>query len=390
MKHFDIVDFIEQTFSPSENETLLFMVDDSDPKRNERVEEWARAMQKAGKLRVLPVLHHKQTGRNGANLPPTGTQNGQKVSIADILKAADIVWSLPRYSATRPLFQLKDKLEFRVGSSPNFQIPMLDSVMRESPLDIQARGKILLPKVRLADGLLIEFATGHHVYFDIRNVPWEEDLGNITKGMGMALGNIPFGEICAPQHEGSLFSYLLQKDRESDARDLADFYKKYKFNGSNGKSLLRRDGTIIETETHGYIPISRNKDFWIYRIENGFVREIIGDGKTAAEQRKLLKKELFWGYIAEVAFGLNSRADKNSPYTLENEKSAIHFAIGNSAQAGGFSTPFQHKAVEHHQDYTLTSPVVAEAKLIYNHKSIVPSETIITNGKYTIFGKLNF
>jgi hypothetical protein len=28
----------------------LFMVDDSDPKRNERVEEWARAMQKGWKV----------------------------------------------------------------------------------------------------------------------------------------------------------------------------------------------------------------------------------------------------------------------------------------------------------------------------------------------------
>ncbi len=64
------------------------MVDDSDPKRNERVQEWARAMQKAGKLRVLPVLHHKQTGRNGADLPPTGTQNGQKVNLNEVFKAA--------------------------------------------------------------------------------------------------------------------------------------------------------------------------------------------------------------------------------------------------------------------------------------------------------------
>ncbi|MCP4353761.1 MAG: hypothetical protein GY795_50585 [Desulfobacterales bacterium] len=386
---FNIIEFINKTFQPSQNETILFMVDDSNPLRNKVVEGWAETIKDDGKLNVLPVLYHDQTGINGADLPDFGTQNSKKVFMSNLFQEADIVWSLPKYSASRPLFKLSKSYDFRAGSSPDFQLDMLDFVMTESPSDIQKRGEILLPKAKAAEGLLVEFETGHYVYFDIRNVPYGEDSGKIFKST--ELGNIPFGEVYSPQHEGSLLSYLLQTGRTHEADELIRFYSNNSYFGTEGKSLKRDDSTIIETETHGYVPISRGEESWVYRIENGFVREIIGNSKTASDQREKLSRDLLWGYIAEVAFGLNSQARKDSSYTLENEKSAVHFAIGNSAQAGGFETPFMVKEIMHHEDYTLISPIVTKAKLIYKNKEHNgASETIIENGKYTIFGSLNF
>ena len=106
--------------------------------------------------------------------------------------------------------------------------------MTEDPEHIQRRGDLLLPKVRRATAFRVDFApveeTGeeHSVTFDIRNVPWEEDLGKIFKGEGEELGNIPFGEICSPQHEGSLYFYLLAQGRKNDAEMLLEFYDKNK------------------------------------------------------------------------------------------------------------------------------------------------------------------
>ena len=380
---FSIVDFVRKTFRPSKGEKFLFMVDDSDEKRNEVVEKWVEVLSSADFLgiEILPILYHAQTGRNAAPLTENGVFAGREVTINDVLKDSDIVWSLPRYSATRPLYMLKSELGFRVGSSPNFQLDMLDTVMTEDPSHIQQRGELLLSRVKKAYELFVEFETGDKVQFDINNVPWEEDLGKIFKGEGMELGNIPFGEICSPQYEGSLFHYLNNAGRTSEAVALLDFYKEM------GRPLASSDGKIRESDTEGIIPIYHGEELVNYIVENGFVKHIRGQGKVAQEQREKLAQEPLWGYIAEVAFGLNSKARSDSPFTLENEKSAIHFAIGNSAQAGGFPTPFAVKELEHHQDYTLVNPVVKEAKLRYLDGT---SETVIRNGKYTVFNELNF
>lgn len=379
---FNIVDFVSKTFKPTKGEKLLFMVDDSSPERNETVSKWVEELSKADlEIEVLPILYHAQTARNAAPLPQTGVFAGREVTINDVLKSSDIVWSLPRYSATRPLYMLKGELGFRVGSSPNFQLDMLDTVMTEDPSHIQKRGELLLPKVKKAYELTVEFATGDKIVFDISNAPWEEDLGKIFKGEGMELGNIPFGEICSPQYEGSLWHYLKNAGRDKEAQELLSFYEEMK------RPLAASDGKIRETDTNGIIPVFHGDELVTYVVENGFVKYIRGEGNVAKQQREKLAQEPLWGYIAEVAFGLNSKARRDSPYTLENEKSAIHFAIGNSAQAGGFPTPFAVKELDHHQDYTLVNPVVKEAKLRYLDGT---AETVIENGKYVIFNELNF
>lgn len=397
---FDIAEFVNKTFRPQKGEKFLFMVDDSDEKRNNVVEEWAETLRHEMKsINVMDVLYHAQTFENGADLPEKGKVSskayigeGHTCDIRDVLSEVNIVWSLPKYSATAALSSMKTEFvkqgkNFRVASSPNFQLDMIDTIMTENPEHIQERGKILLPKLKMAQRMEVQFyECGWHIYFDIRNVPWEEDLGRIFKKGD--LGNIPFGELCGPQHEGSLLEYLLANKNYVEASKLVEFYRTHEV---SPKSLTKENGSINKTKTNGFIPVQQGKDMVVYSITDGFVKHIREHdtdktNETILEQRKKLAADPLWGYIAEVAFGLNSKARSDSPFMLEQEKSFIHFALGNAEQVLGYPTPFKSKETKHHHDYTLVNPKI-DAYLIYpgDYK-----ETIVENGKYTIFGELNF
>ncbi|MBT4825054.1 hypothetical protein HN695_00435 [Candidatus Woesearchaeota archaeon] len=379
---FDLISFIKQTFNPSKGEKFLFMIDDSSMERRELVAEWVEILEedKTLGIKLLPTLDYEETKFNNADLPDKGEQNDEEVKIVDALKEADIVWCLPKFSATRPLSILKDELNFRVGSSPNFDDEMLDGVMLGDPKDIQKRGAMIKPLLKDVVSIVFEFASSHKVEFDVRHVDWKEDLGFIHKNKGKGLGNIPFGEIFAIQFEGSLLNYLVENGKDKHVKEMEKFYEE------KGIKLKDKDG-IIETKTNGEIPVYQAEGLVVYEIKNGFVTDIIGHSRIAELQRKKLAKEPMWGYIAEVAFGLNSEARSDSFSMLEVEKSSPHFALGNATHIGGFPTPFDVKALAHHQDFALNNPKIRVGKLIYKDGS---EKIIIREGGYVIFDDLDF
>ncbi len=381
--------FVEGTFRPREGETFLFMVDGSVPERNSVVETWRMELARhlEGRCDVLPLLYHEVTRDDGADLPETGVFNetGKEVGIDDVLRGVQMVWSLPAHSATRPLLErIRRGYGFRCASSPGFQLDMLGTVMTEDPKKIQERGRILRSLLEEAIGVYIEFESGHPLYFDKRGVPLEDDLGELYKPP--YIGNVPFGEICFPQHEGSLYAWLGETGNAAEAKRLEEYYDGLNREGSARVRLRREDKSIITTDTHGFLPVYYGEDMVVYRISNGFIVNVLGGSETADGFRRRLERSPLWGYIAEGAFGLNSRARASAPEVLEKEKATIHIARGNSAQAGGYATPLPPDENYHH-DEVLVRPAVRRASLVYPNGGM---QAVMIDGEYMVFGELNF
>jgi len=387
MPGFNVTDFVRGIFRPEEGERFLFMVDGSNPKRNGVVLKWAAELERGlEECNVLPVLYHEATRENGAPLPEMARFYGETedVSLAGVLRKVDMVWSLPGHSATRPLFRrIQEGYDFRCASSPGFQLDMLETVMTEPPEDIQERGRILRPMLDEAVGIHIEFENDDSLYFDKRGVPLEDDLGILHKPH--SLGNVPFGEICFPQHEGSLLERLIGTDSAA-ATALEKYYAGLNANGEAHVQLREADGTVIMTETSGRMPVRYGKDLVVYVIRNGFVVDVEGNNEPAENFRRKLERIPLAGYIAEGAPGLNSRARADAKETVEREKAGFHIATGNAAQVGGYPTPLPPQE-DYHDDKVLVDPKIRVAKLVYAGGQM---ETIMADGRYVIFGSLNF
>jgi hypothetical protein len=360
---FDLEKLIEDVFAPQSGEKVLVMTDlphdeikDNDNwlKRRQMAEEWHSGFQRLAAKRgfsVFPLLTYPATGGNNADLPEGGQMGGKKVRFEEVFRDANIVAALTEYSASAPLIKFTQVFpNLRCASMPKVTKSMQDTALAADYSEVARKAHILADKLERAHGALVEFSTGHEVYFDLRHRKAEADDGQLhADKKGMRLINLPSGEACIAPYEGEV------------------------------------EGQPSWTE--GTIPVMDGDELVLFEVRGNRIEEVVGAGPEAAKRRDYFSVDLARRNLAELGLGCNDKA-VISGIVLEDEKVlGMHWAYGRSDHIGGITGVAQFSDPSHvvHQDivYAKGGPVeIASLVLEYEDGT---SEEIIKDAEYTVF-----
>ena len=358
---FDVRKLLIDVFDPQPDEVAVVMVDlphgdlqDSAEWRERRqmAEDWREALARLGAERgfsVRPMLTFAATGSNNADLPPTGSLEGEEVDLRDTLERSTLVLAMTEFSATAPLTLLADEHEdFRAASMPGVRRRMERTALAADYARVGARCARILEMMELAVLVDVVFSTGHRCWFDLRYREPELDDGLLPRfKRGDRVINLPSGETFEVPYEGE------------------------------------REG--VPPWTAGTIPVVEDGETVVFHVAANRIVAVDGTGVVADRYRAAFEEDATRRNIAEVAFGVNDMAEVCGS-VIEDEKAGFHWAFGRSDHLGGVVGVDRFRGPETvvHQDivYAEGNPVQVErATLIAEDGS---AEDVIRDGEYLV------
>lgn len=358
---FDLRKLLVDVFSPEAGERVLVMVDEPGERTADH-DDWAARRRMAARWRdeletlgretgfsVGPLLTFPATGANNADLPAEGRLGDQPVPLQQTLLDATLVLAMTQFSATAPLAHLAESnQDFRAASMPGVLERMQRSALAADYARVarrcQAIDELLAPAVLCE----VTFSTGHRCWFDLRHRSSEVDDGHLPRGKsGDRIINLPSGETFKVPYEGE------------------------------------RDGE--PSWTAGSIPVAGNEETIVFQVSGNRIREVEGEGATADWYRGHFAEDPARANIAEVAFGVNDRAEVRGS-VIEDEKAGFHWAFGRSDHLGGVVGVSRFRSPETvvHQDivYAEASPIQVDRARVIDAEGRMSD--VIRGGKYLL------
>jgi predicted small lipoprotein YifL len=360
---FDLEKLLIDVFDPQPGEKVLVMMDLPPDRlsdyggwsqRREMAYEWHAAFERLGSelgISVYPLLTYPATGAHSGPLPEQGEMGGQAVRFEEILADTNIVVALTEYSATGPLSAYTETFpNLRAASMPAVSRSMERTALSADYAEVARKSQLLAAKLDEAEGAMVEFSTGHEMYFDLRYREAHADDGQLHADKeGARIINLPSGEAYMAPYEGEA------------------------------------EGEPSRTE--GTIPVMLGDELVLATVEENRIVEVIGDGPEAAEARDYLARDEALRNVAELGLGCNDKAVVTGN-VLEDEKvMGMHWAYGLSEHIGGavgvddFSDPSH---VEH-RDWVYPKGGAIEITSLVLEYEDGTTEEIIKDGVYTIF-----
>ncbi len=351
-------------FAPQPGETVLIMMDLPHGQRDDHAswierramaEEWREAFVELAdelQITVQPVLTYMATGAHNGPLPPSAESDGQEVSFDEIMAGANIVVAMTEFSATAPLFGFTNKYpKLRVASMPGVMPRMMDTALAADYALVAERCQLLADRLDRATAANLTFSTGHRLFIDLRNRKAGLDDGRLHPGKrGERVINLPSGEAYIAPYEGELPNQ--------------------------------------PSETSGQVPVPTNGDsFVIFHIEENRVVAVEGDGPEAEDIRHDFSVDDGRRNLAELGLGCNDMAVVTGNILEDEKVMGVHLAAGLSDHIGGTVgvDDFKSPADASHQDVVYPFGADIEViSLVFEYEDEV-SETIIQNGRYTLF-----
>jgi len=355
---FSVQKLFTDVFNPEKDETVLIIVDTAKERQKETQEwqlrhqmafEWHKEIETLGKkigFDVLPIVTYPATFKQNADLP---WSEGEPSTLNEALSKATIALALTEFSASAPLINWsKSHSDFRCASMPMVKKEMEQTSLAADYKEVAGRCRRLKEILEGTQGIDVVFSSGHRCYFDVRFRECLTEDGYLPRNKeGFRLINLPSGET---------------------------FYATYE--GEKGEPSL----------TSGELPIMKNGELVVFKVEENGILEVIGDGPPANEFKDFFAIDAARRNIAECAFGTNPKAVVTGN-VLEDEKAGFHWAYGRSDHIGGITGVSSFKSPEYvvHFDwvYAKDSPIsVQEATAIFEDNK---TATIIQNGNYVVF-----
>jgi leucyl aminopeptidase (aminopeptidase T) len=279
------------------------------------------------------MLRFNATGANNADLPEKGSFGTGDVDLVEALLGSSLVIAMTEFSATAPLSLLSDRKEdFRAASMPGVEKRMEKTALAADYAVVARRCNAIAGLMQGAVFCDVVFSTGHRCRFDLRCRQAEVDDGSLHRSkQGHRLINLPSGETFVVPYEGEIAG--------------------------------------MPSWTAGTIPVAEKKETVLLHVAGNRIISVEGDGPAAKRFRGYFEEDPARANIAEVAFGLNDRAEVTGN-VLEDEKAGFHWAFGRSDHLGGVVGVDDFKSPETviHQDivYAAGNPVqVTQAELVH-------------------------
>jgi len=355
----DVEKLIIDVFNPEPGETVTVVVDlphgtfaetPEWAQRRAMAERWRQAAQRLGAERgftVAPLLSFPATGANNADLPNDGTSGDQPVVLEQALTSSTLVIAMTTFSATAPLANLCERhADLRAASMPGVVPRMEQTALAADYARVARRCQAIAAEMKQAELLDVVFSTGHRCWFDLRHRQPEVDDGSLPRGkQGDRVINLPSGETFEVPYEG---------ERED-----------------------------VPSQTAGTIPMIEDGEPMLLQVAANRIQAVTGSGSQAQRFREFLATDPARTNIAEVAFGVNEKAEVWGNL-LEDEKAGFHWAYGRSEHLGGVTSPARFSSPAHvvHTDvvYARGNPIqVVSATLVGLEGEITP---IISDGAY--------
>lgn len=284
-----------------------------------------RAVSELKRHRLLALLIKKE-------ITDEGIKNAEAIILKNKRSAVNAVIALSNYSTSHTRFRdfLTRACGCRYASMPIFEVSMLESSMNVDWKMLSKRTESIAKIVNTAETIEIKTPNGTHITMSKRGRQALSDDGILTKPG--SFGNLPAGEVFLAPVEGS----------------------------AKGKLVLE------------WAPTRELKSPITLIVEEGIVREIIGNEPYADFLREKLSERNENRNIAELGIGTNDRA-KRPDNILESEKilGTIHIALGDNSSFGGrVKTPF-------HQDFVFLKATVM-LKTEDNHWIYLLKDGILT------------
>jgi leucyl aminopeptidase (aminopeptidase T) len=248
-----------------------------------------------------------------------------------------------------PLAVLADQHpDFRAASMPGVQQRMEGSALAADYSQVARRCRVIAEAMKGAELCDVLFSTGHRCWFDLRYRTPETDDGYLPRHKdGDRIINLPSGETYEVPYEG---------ERPDDP-----------------------------SWTAGTIPVMENGELVLFHVAGNRVLNVEGDGPLAERFEKLFDADPARTNIAEVAFGVNDKAEVTG-CVLEDEKAGFHWAFGRSDHLGGVVGVAAFSSPENvvHQDivYAEGNPIqVKSATIVHPNGQEV---AIIKDGAYLV------
>jgi len=357
----DVKKLLTDVFDPQSGEVVTFAVDlptDDVPDhegwqaRRAMAERWREAMVELAAERdftVRPMLSFAATGANNADLPERGRLGEEDVDLEEALRASTLVVAMTEFSATAPLAHIADdEDDFRAASMPGVEERMEGTALAADYRKVAARCKAIYQALEGAVLCDVLFSTGHRCWFDLRHRKAEMDDGFLPRGKeGDRIINLPSGETFIVPYEG-----------EHEA---------------------------VPSWTAGTIPVMEDDELVLFHVVANVVMAVEGEGLLADHYAEFFNEEPARGNIAEVAFGVNDRAEVTGS-VLEDEKAGFHWAFGRSDHLGGVVgvDAFDDPDNVVHQDivYAAGNPIQVERAVIVHPDG--RTVVVIDGAKYKI------
>lgn len=317
--------------------------------RRKMAAEWRDALAALG-LNVHPLLSYPATGASNSDLPEFARMGGRRVRLADALAQTDLAIAMTRFSATAPLATFTRQFRrLRAASMPNVLRRMENSALAADYRLVARKARILADMLTDAVSADVIFSTGHRVRFDLRHRTAHADDGKCAPGKrGHRVINLPSGEAFIVPYEG---------ERPNEP-----------------------------SRTAGEIPILRDGQLAVLRVEKNRIVKIAGRSKLAAGLRAHFAEDPARRNVAELGLGCNDAAVVTGN-VLEDEKAGFHWAYGRSEHLGGTVGPeaFLNSANVVHHDivYAQGCPIGIEKLALTFPDGEV--ETVMRDSAYTIF-----
>lgn len=357
----DVKKLLTDVFDPQPGEVVTFAID----LPREGVadnEDWSARRAMAGRwrdtmtelasergFRVQPILSFEASGANNADLPAEGRLGDEEVDLLATLKGSTLVIAMTEFSATAPLAKLADaEQDFRAASMPGVQQRMEGTALAADYSKVAARCKAIFDIMKDAVLCDVVFSTGHRCWFDLRHRSPEMDDGFLPRGKeGDRIINLPSGETFVVPYEGEVES--------------------------------------APSWTAGTIPVVEEGELVLFHVVANSVAGVEGEGKVAERYAKFFEADQARANIAEVAFGVNDRAEVTG-LVLEDEKAGFHWAFGRSDHLGGVVGVKEFESADSvvHQDivYAKGNPIQVERATIHHPDG--RQIAVIEDGEYRV------
>lgn len=265
-----------------------------------------RTVRELKKQRLFKPLLKKEIDDKGIKKAELIVEKHKKYSVNAVI-------ALSNYSTSHTRFRdfLTRICGCRYASMPIFDISMLEGAMNVDWKGLSKMTRALARIVNTAETIEIKTPNGTHMILSKKGRKAFSDDGILTKAG--SFGNLPAGEVFLAPVEGT----------------------------SNGRLVLEWAST------------RELKSPIILIVNEGNVKDVIGDEPYADYLRAKLNERAENSNIAELGIGTNERA-KRPDNILESEKisGTIHIALGDNSSFGGkIKTPF-------HQDFVFFKPTV--------------------------------
>ncbi len=323
----DLAALLRRVFALGESERglgiLLDLPDASRPDhprwldRRRMAVEWYEAL-RAGRD-ALPfsdvwLAVYPQVGSNNRDLPQEVRRveraadgdvvaaRGERLALAELLRATSVVLAPTELSATAPLKLLAGQLGFRGATLPDFRREMIPTLALDWEA-VDARVRELAARLDRADGAdlqLVANGGAHRLHLDLRGGPAHVS-GGLIRAPG-TVGNLPSGEAYIVPYEG---------ERAGDP-----------------------------SRSAGVLPVELDGEVVLYRVAGNRAVEVLSSGPRSGAESERLAAEPAYGNLAELGLGvLAAWGIRAIGSTLLDEKLGLHIAFGRSDHFGGAVGP---------------------------------------------------